>query len=69
MGKITIEAMQSIELKVGPSSIKIDMSGVTISGTMVKIDGKAMAEVKGGAMAKLEGGAMVMVKGGVTMIN
>ncbi len=68
-GKITIEAAQSIELKVAGSSIKIDPSGVTIKGPMVKIDASGMAEVKSGAMTSVKGGAIVMVKGPITMIN
>lgn len=83
-GKIEITAMTSIELKVGPNSIKIENSGITVKGIqvkiegsamaemkapMVKVDGSAMVEVKAGAMAKVEGGAMLMAKGGLTMIG
>jgi type VI secretion system secreted protein VgrG len=68
LGKIDTEAMQSIELKVGSSSIKIDQSGVTIKGTMIKIEGTAMLDAKA-PMAKLSGDAMVMLKGGIIMIN
>ena len=42
-----MEAMQSIILKVGQSSIKIDQTGVTVTGMMIKIDGQVMTEVKG----------------------
>ncbi len=38
LGKIETEAMQSIELKVGQSSIKIDQMGVTIKGMMISIE-------------------------------
>ena len=58
--KITLQANMSIELKVGANSIKIDPSGVTITGTMVKINGSAMTEVKGGGMLKMQGG-LVMI--------
>ncbi|MCP4277082.1 MAG: type VI secretion system tip protein VgrG [Gammaproteobacteria bacterium] len=58
--KITLQANMSIELKVGGNSIKIDPSGVTITGTMVKINGSAMTEVKGGGMLKMQGG-LVMI--------
>ena len=68
-GKITVEAAQSIELKVAGSSIKIDPSGVTIKGPMVKIDASGMAEMKSGGMTSVKGGAIVMVKGPITMIN
>lgn len=57
---ITLQANMSIELKVGGNSIKIDPSGVTITGTMVKINGSAMTEVKGGGMLKMQGG-LVMI--------
>src|SRR5208337_3891284 len=38
MGSQTTEAMQSITLKVGPSSIVIDPTGVTIKGSMIQIE-------------------------------
>jgi type VI secretion system secreted protein VgrG len=76
MGKVVYEAMQSIELKVGKNSIKIDQTGITLDALMVKIEGKTMAELKA-AMVKVEGKAMVqvqasgmlMAKGSVTMIG
>lgn len=43
-GKSTTEAMQSIELKVGANSIKIDQSGITLDGIMITIKGSAMIE-------------------------
>ena len=83
VGKITVEAMQEITLKVGGNSIKIDMTGVTIKGTMVKIEGEAMAEMKSpmtkvegsgmmevkGAMTQVKGDGLLIAKGGITMIN
>jgi type VI secretion system secreted protein VgrG len=80
---ITIEAGTEITLKVGGNSIKIDMTGITIKGTMVKIEGQAMAEMKSpmtkvegsgmlqakGAMSQVNGDGMLMLKGGITMIN
>ena len=68
LGKITLEAMQGIELKVGMNSILIDMSGITIKGIMVKVEGQAMAQIKA-PMTQVNGDAMVMVKGAITMIN
>jgi len=44
MGKDTLEAMQSIEMKVGANSIKIDQSGITIKGIMIKVQGSAMIQ-------------------------
>jgi len=51
----------AIELKLGASSVKLDPSGVQIKGTLIKLNGSAMAEVKASGMVK--------VQGGVTMIN
>ena len=61
LGKSTTEAMQSIELKVGASSIKVDQTGVTIKGMMIKIEGTIMVQMKGSAM--------VQIQGGITLIN
>lgn len=61
LGMVEIEAMQSITLKVGSSKIVVDQIGVTIEGTMIKVDGKAMTTVQAGAILTL--------KGGLTMIN
>jgi len=61
LGKSETEAMQSIELKVGQSSIKIDQMGVTIKGMMIKVDGQLMTEVKAGVL--------LTAKGAITMIN
>jgi type VI secretion system secreted protein VgrG len=83
-GKIKLEATQSIELKVGGNSIKIEQSGITVKGIkvevegqaqvnvkapMAKVEGSAMVEVKGGAMAQVKGGAMLKAEGAITMIN
>jgi type VI secretion system secreted protein VgrG len=68
LGKSSTEAMQSIELKVGQSSIKVDQMGVTIKGMMVKVEGTIMTEVKG-LMTQVNGSAMLTAKGGITMIN
>ena len=61
LGKISMEAMQSIELKVGGSSIVIDQIGITIKGT-VKV------EIKG-VMVQSSADAMQVIKGGLVMIN
>ena len=82
-GKIAVTAMQEISLKVGSNSIVIDMTGVTIKGTMIKIEGTAMAEMKSpmtkvegsgmmevkGAMTQVKGDGILIAKGGITMIN
>ena len=68
LGKQTFEAMQSITLKVGPSSIVIDPMGVTIKGPMITIEGTAMLTAKA-PLTQVKGDAMVMIKGGITLIN
>jgi len=65
---MTVTSAMKIELKVGGSSIIIDMSGVTIKGPMIKIEGQSMAQIKA-PMTQVNGDAMVMIKGGITMIN
>jgi type VI secretion system secreted protein VgrG len=68
LGKQDVEAMQSIELKVGQSSVKLDQMGVTIKGMMIKVEGQIMVDVKG-LMTTVKGDAMLVLKGGITMIN
>jgi type VI secretion system secreted protein VgrG len=68
LGKSETEAMQSIELKVGQSSIKIDQTGVTIKGMMISIEGQVQTQVKG-LMTQINADAMLMLKGGITMLD
>ena len=68
LGKIESEAMQSIELKVGSSSIKIDQMGVTIKGLMISIEAQVQCQVKA-VITQVNGDAMTTVIGGVVMIN
>jgi type VI secretion system secreted protein VgrG len=68
LGKSTTEAMQSIELKVGESSVVIDPTGVTIKGLMVKIEGQIQTDVKG-LITSVNGSAMLKAGGGITMIG
>ena len=63
-----MEAMQSITLKVGLSSVKIDQTGVTVTGMMVKIDGQVMTDVKG-LMTTVKGTAMLQLGGGILMLG
>ncbi len=65
---MVLKATSSIELKVGGNSIKIDNSGITIKGIMVKVEGSATTEVKS-PMTTVKGDGMLTLKGGVTMIN
>lgn len=68
LGKISSQAMQGIELKVGQSSIVIDQMGVHIKGMMVELEGQIQTSVKG-MMTQINGNAMVQVQGAITMIN
>ena len=68
LGAASTEAMQSITLTVGPSSIKIDQMGVTIKGMMITIEGQVQTQVKG-LMTQVNGTAMLQCQGGITMIN
>lgn len=68
LGKSETEAMQSIELKVGQSSIKVDQMGVTIKGMMINVEGQVMTNIKG-LMTQVSADAILTVKGGVTMIG
>ncbi|HMF16089.1 MAG TPA: type VI secretion system tip protein TssI/VgrG, partial [Gemmataceae bacterium] len=84
MGSSSTEAMQSIELKVGSNSIKIDQTGVTINALQVKISAQMTAELSGqlsttvssqlqtqvqGTMTQVSGSAMTQISGGILMIG
>ena len=60
LGKSTIEALQGIELKVGQNKIKIDQTGITIEGLMVKVNGQAMVQINASTLLKLQG-SLVMI--------
>jgi type VI secretion system secreted protein VgrG len=75
-GKCTIEAAQSITLKVGGSSIEIKPTGITITSMQIDVKGSMGATIDGGlqlqakgTMATFEGQAMNTIKGGIVMIN
>jgi type VI secretion system secreted protein VgrG len=68
LGSSSTEAMQSIELKVGQNSIKIDQTGITLQGMMVKVQGQIQTQVQG-TMVQVSGDAMTQIKGGILMIN
>lgn len=46
-GKSETEALQSIELKVGANSIKIDQTGITIKGLTLKLEGQTNVQMQG----------------------
>ncbi len=58
---VTIQAGMDITLQVGANSIKIDQTGITVSGMMVTVDAKTIC--------KVEAGALLVLNGKLTMIN
>jgi type VI secretion system secreted protein VgrG len=68
VGSISMEALQSITLKVGQNTLTIDQTGVTIKGMMTSVQAQTQAELKG-LMTSVGGSAMLTLKGGITMIN
>jgi type VI secretion system secreted protein VgrG len=66
---IVIEATQSIELKVGASSVKIEPAKITIKSVEVAVKADANAAVEAGAMMKLKSGAVMTVEGALVKIN
>ncbi len=68
LGKSETEAMQSIEFKVGQSSITINQMGVTIKGMMVTVEGQILTDVKG-TMTNVKGNAILTVGGGLMMLG
>ncbi|MGP0065851.1 MAG: type VI secretion system Vgr family protein [Isosphaeraceae bacterium] len=67
-GASSTQAMQSITLTVGSNSIKIDQTGITLQGTMIKIQGQAQVQAQA-PMVQMSADGMMQIKGGVTMIN
>ncbi|WP_458096283.1 type VI secretion system Vgr family protein [Roseomonas sp. WA12] len=68
LGTISLEALKSITLKVGQSTLTLGPEGLELKGMTVKLDGTLSTEVKG-LMLKADGTAMLTLKGGITMIN
>jgi type VI secretion system secreted protein VgrG len=68
LGAISIEAKQSITLKVGQSTITIDPVGVTIDAPTITLKAKLSVQIDT-LMLEEKGSAMVVVKGGIVQIN
>jgi type VI secretion system secreted protein VgrG len=68
VGSSTVEALQSITLKVGQNSLTIDQTGVSIKGLMVKVEGQIMLDMKS-PMTTVNADALLTLKGGITMVN
>lgn len=67
-GAVLIDALQSITLTVGQSSVVIDQTGITVKGTIVKLEGETMMEVKA-PMTTIKGDGMLTLRGGLVSLN
>jgi type VI secretion system secreted protein VgrG len=67
-GASSLEAAQSITLKVGGNSIKIDTSGITLQGTVIKLTGQAQVQAQG-PIVQVSADGQLTLKGGIVMIN
>jgi type VI secretion system secreted protein VgrG len=68
LGQSTTEAMTSIELKCGSSSIKLEPAKITIKSVQVEIQADATAKVDS-PMTEVSGSGMLTLKGGLVKIN
>jgi type VI secretion system secreted protein VgrG len=68
LGRIEMEAMQSITLKVGGSCLTIDPSGISLKGPMLKLEGNMMVSVKA-PMVQADAAGMLTLKAGIVLIN
>jgi type VI secretion system secreted protein VgrG len=68
-GKAVIEAKQSIELKVGQTSIKLTPDAIVMKSMNVKIDAKMALAAKGGLTTDLKAGMAFTINGAIVMIN
>jgi type VI secretion system secreted protein VgrG len=68
LGKIEIEAMQSIKLTVGQNSILIDQTGVTIDALMIKLQGQILVQIQA-PIIQITADGILQLQGGLTTIN
>ena len=68
LGAVTIEAMQSITLKVGQSTVTINQAGVTVKGMMIQQEAQLLHSVKA-VMVTEKADALATIEGGLVMIN
>ena len=68
-GKAVIEAKQSIELKVGQTSIKLTPAAIEMKAMNIKIDAKTALAAKGGLTTDLKAGMSFTINGMIVMIN
>ena len=67
-GKSVIEAASSIELKVGPSSILIDPSGITLKSTNIEIKGDGKIDLES-IQTTCKGSGELTLQGGMIKLN
>ena len=67
-GAVTIEGLQGVTLKSGPSSVAVTPEGVTIKGMTVAAEATLQASVKG-VMTQVSGTGMLQMSGAITMIG
>jgi type VI secretion system secreted protein VgrG len=68
MGKIEVEAMQSITLKCGSSKITMTPTDITLESVQIKVKAQAMLQSEA-PMAEHKGSGMLIIKGGIVLIN
>ncbi|SRR5579875_743170 len=68
LGSITMEALQSITLKVGENSIVINQMGITISGLNITVQGQILISADAPIIEVTADGELSLT-GGITMIN
>ena len=68
LGAITLEAMQSITLKVGQSSLVVDQSGITLKGLLISSEAQLMHKTKG-LMVQEKADTLLQTEGLLVMIN
>ncbi len=68
LGAITLEAMQSITLKVGQSSVVVDQMGVTTKGMMIQSEAQLLHKTKT-LMLQEKADALAQIEGGIVLIN
>jgi len=68
LGKDYTEAMQSIELKVGMSSIKLTPTNITIKSLNVLVEGQIKTDIIG-TLTTVQGKAILSLQGGIVKLN
>ena len=65
---ISMEAPQTITLKVGSSTVELTQAGVEIKGTQTAMKGSAQAKVEG-ALVEVKASGIASVQGSVLTLN